>query len=138
MDTDLSCEIVLYMIALCMYLAVTVPNLRLLSDPTNENYVWASALATQRSKWQEDYEAGVVKTAAPTGGMTEAERPSVLRIVGAVNTMTLFLLAGVVLLQGTEWYLDRQERIEKAAHKEKQVQQLLDEARAVKESKKDQ
>lgn len=129
---------VLYMAALCMYLAVTIPNMRLLSDPQNEIFVWNSALATQRSKWQEDYEAGLVSTPALEGGMHEEERISVLRIIGAVNTITLLLLLGVVLLQGTEWYLDRQERIEKTELKEKHVQQLLAQARTAKESKKDQ
>lgn len=124
--------------ALCLYLSVTIPNLRLLSDPTNENYVWSSALSTQRQSWQENYETGKTQTPPPTGAMLEEERFSVLQTVGAANTLAIFLLAGVVLLQGTEWYLDGQERKDKAALKEKQVQQLLDQARAAKGSKKDQ
>lgn len=113
-----------------MYGGVQVPNIRLLSDPDNEALVLRSSIRTQREN--------VIKARVDRGLMTleEAEgtslgyplsgdeRESALRILAAGNTIVMLLLAGVVLMQGAEWWLERSERIEADQRREKEMREL--------------
>lgn len=128
-------SLVLFMGAVCMYLGVGLPNLRLLADPTNENLLYRSAIATQRNSQREAFEKGQSTFQPPEGPMTPDERISAVRILAATNTITIVLLAGVLLLQVSEWYLARQDAIQKQEERKKQAAELLGKAPA--ESKKD-
>ncbi|CEH13615.1 Shr3 amino acid permease chaperone [Ceraceosorus bombacis] len=117
--------IVLYVGALSMYLTVSMPTIRLLADPNNEALLARSSLATQRSTLAARAEAGQLDaTLVPSGPLTASERVDALRIIGATNTIIIVLLAGVLLMQGTEWWLERAERLEKKAIRDKEMSEL--------------
>ncbi|KDN52351.1 hypothetical protein K437DRAFT_243822 [Tilletiaria anomala UBC 951] len=117
-------SLVIYMAAVCMYGAVSVPNLRLIANPNNVDYLDRSSIRTQREKQAEDAAKGIAPP-PPTGPMTGEERIAALRILGATNSIIVAMLAGVVLLQVSDWYLGRQEKLAKDAEREKQMAEIL-------------
>ena len=122
--SDPTCYVVLYMGAVCMYAGVSIPNLRLISDPQNIAYLDRSSIKTQREYQARNAQKGI-GSGPPTGAMNEEERIAALRILAATNSIILALLAGVLLLQVSDWYLDRTERLSKQAEKEKQMAEIL-------------
>ncbi len=110
--------------AICMYGAVSVPNLRILADPNDLVMLERSSVRTSREKQAELHAKGLADAPAE-GLMTEDERIQALRVIAAGNTIIMALLAGVVLLQVSEWYLDRQETIAKNKQREQQMAEIL-------------
>lgn len=104
-------SLVLFMGSVCMYLGVAVPNLRLISNPTDLRLLRASAIATQRQSQQEAYDAGESTFLPPSGPMTQDEKVAAIRIISASNTICAVLLVGVLVLQISEWYLERNDSI---------------------------
>ncbi|SNX82410.1 related to SHR3 - endoplasmic reticulum packaging chaperone [Melanopsichium pennsylvanicum] len=121
-------SLVLFMGTICMYLGVAIPNLRLISDPTNVKLVWASAIATQRQQQMEAFEKGQSDFKPSDGAMTQDEKVSAIRIVSASNTICAVLLVGVLVLQISEWYLESQDAKE-AQKRREQAQKELAEAK---------
>lgn len=121
-------SLALFMGAICMYLGVAVPNLRLLSDPTNIKLLYSSAIATQRQSQLEAYEKGESTFKPSEGPMTHDEKVAAIRIISASNTICAVLLIGVLVLQISEWYLERQEARD-AEKRRKQQQKELAEAK---------
>ncbi|KAN0061445.1 Protein csh3 [Thecaphora frezii] len=117
-------SLVLFMAAICMYGGVCVPNLRLLADPTNMHLLHRSAIFTQRDTQRDSYEKGLSSVPPPEGPITDDERVSCIRIISATNTISAALLAGVVILQISEWYLERQEKIQQEQERKRQAQLL--------------
>ncbi|SPO24844.1 related to SHR3 - endoplasmic reticulum packaging chaperone [Ustilago trichophora] len=121
-------SLALFMGAICMYLGVAVPNLRLISDPTNIKLLYSSAIATQRQSQLEAYEKGESTFKPSEGAMTQDEKVAAIRIISASNTICAVLLVGVLTLQISEWYLERQEARE-AEKRRKQAQKELADAK---------
>ncbi|SPO22668.1 related to SHR3 - endoplasmic reticulum packaging chaperone [Ustilago trichophora] len=121
-------SLALFMGAICMYLGVAVPNLRLISDPTNIKLLYSSAIATQRQSQLEAYEKGESTFKPSEGPMTQDEKVAAIRIISASNTICAVLLVGVLTLQISEWYLERQEARE-AEKRRKQAQKELADAK---------
>ncbi|ETS61104.1 hypothetical protein PaG_05052 [Moesziomyces aphidis] len=119
-------SLVLFMGAVCMYLGVAVPNLRLISDPTNLKLLLSSAIQTQRQSQLEAFEKGESDFKPSDGPMTQDERVAAIRIVSASNSICAVLLLGVLVLQISEWYLERQEAIEAENRRKKQAKELAD------------
>lgn len=112
-----------------MYGGVQVPNLRVLADPSNMDVLLRSSVRTQREtvakariKAGELAEDAVVDLAGE--GMTEAERAATLKVLAAGNTIILALLAGVLLFQTAEWWLERAERKEEDKKREAEMKAL--------------
>lgn len=123
-------SLALFMGAICMYLGVSVPNLRLISDPTNIKLLYNSAIATQRQSQLEAFEKGESQFKPSDGAMTQDEKVAAIRIVSASNTICAVLLVGVLVLQISEWYLERQEANDAEKRRKQQQKELA-------ESKKD-
>ncbi|EST06363.1 Shr3 amino acid permease chaperone [Kalmanozyma brasiliensis GHG001] len=123
-------SLALFMGAVCMYLGVAVPNLRLIADPTNEKLVWNSAIATQRQSQLEAYEKGTSSFKPSDGPMTHDEKVSAIRIISASNTICIVLLSGVLILQVTEWYLERQEAADAEKRRRQQAKELAEAKKA--------
>ncbi|TKY85029.1 hypothetical protein EX895_006109 [Sporisorium graminicola] len=119
-------SLALFVGAICMYLGVSVPNLRLIADPTNEKLVWNSAIATQRQSQLEAYNKGESTFKPPEGAMTQDERVAAIRIISASNTICIVLLTGVLVLQISEWYLERQEAIDAEKRRKQQAKELVE------------
>lgn len=119
-------SLALFVGAICMYLGVAVPNLRLISDPTNENLVWKSAIATQRQSQMDAFNKGESDFKPSDGPMTQDEKVAAIRIISASNTICIVLLIGVLILQVSEWYLERQESIEAEKKRKQQAKALAD------------
>lgn len=117
-------SLVLYMGAVCMYLGVAVPNLRLMSNPTNLKLLLASAIATQRQSQQEAFDAGESTFQPPSGPMTQDEKVAAIRIISASNTICAILLVGVLVLQISEWYLERNDSLLAEEKRKQQAAQL--------------
>lgn len=111
--------------AVGLYGIVSIPNLRVLANPTSEALLKRSSLYTQRQSMLADVEKGILKLAeVPTGPMTAEERISCVRILAATNTMIAGLLVGVVLMMASEWWIERGERLEKEAAREQEMREL--------------
>ncbi|SJX61136.1 related to SHR3-endoplasmic reticulum packaging chaperone [Sporisorium reilianum f. sp. reilianum] len=119
-------SLALFVGAICMYLGVSVPNLRLIADPTNEKLVWNSAIATQRQAQLEAYNKGESTFKPADGAMTQDERVAAIRIISASNTITIVLLTGVIVLQISEWYLERQEAVDAEKRRRQQAKELVE------------
>lgn len=117
-------SLALFMGAVCMYLGVSVPNLRLISDPTNIKLLLSSAIQTQRQSQLEAFEKGDSDFRPSDGPMTQDERVAAIRIVSASNSICAVLLVGVLVLQVSEWYLERQEAIEAEKRRKQQAKEL--------------
>ncbi|PWN52350.1 hypothetical protein IE53DRAFT_405197 [Violaceomyces palustris] len=129
-------SLVLFMGAVCMYGGVTIPNIKLLNDPTNESLISRSALQTQREAQASLFTSSEGKAQPPpTGPMTPDERVSTIRILGATNVICVALLAGVVILQVSEWWMERSEKLEAEQRRQKAAAAL---SKVGAESKKDQ
>lgn len=111
-------DTVLMTAAIAMYAAVIVPNLRLLSDPTNVSLLNRSSIRTERDSLIRA--SGGEPPELYTEPLSSDERISALRIIAATNTIILVFLFGIALLQGTEVWLENQEKkdAEKARNKE--------------------
>ena len=107
-----------------MYGAVSIPNLRLLSNPDDMQLLNRSSIRQQRDHQAEAAAKGLALE-PPVGPLTEDERIATLRILAATNSIIMGLLAGVVILQVSDWWLDRQERMEKNAERERQMADIL-------------
>ncbi|GAC97211.1 hypothetical protein PHSY_004796 [Pseudozyma hubeiensis SY62] len=123
-------SLALFMGAICMYLGVAVPNLRLIADPTNEKLVWNSAIATQRQSQLEAFNKGESDFKPSDGPMTQDEKVAAIRIVSASNTICIVLLVGVLVLQISEWYLERQDAVEAEKKRRQQAKELADAKKA--------
>lgn len=119
-------SLALFMGAVCMYLGVAVPNLRLLADPSNVKLVWSSAIQTQRQSQMEAFEKGTSDFKPSDGPMTQDEKVAAIRIVSASNTICAILLVGVLVLQISEWYLERQEAVEAEKRRRQQAKELAE------------
>lgn len=119
-------SLVLFIGSICMYLGVSVPNLRLISDPTNERLVWNSAIGTQRQSQLEAFNKGESDFKPSDGAMTPDEKVAAIRIISASNTICVVLLTGVLILQISEWYLERQEAIQAETNRRQQAKELAD------------
>lgn len=119
-------SLALFMGAICMYLGVAVPNLRLISDPTNIKLLYNSAIQTQRQSQMEAFEKGESDFKPSDGPMTQDEKVAAIRIISASNTICAVLLFGVLVLQVSEWYLERQDAIEAEKRRRKQAKELAD------------
>lgn len=100
-----------------MYIVVTIPNLRLLSDPTNVALLNRSSIRTERDHVITS--RGEEPPNLYTEPLTPDERVSALRIIAATNTIIMALMGGVVLLQCAEVFIERQE--EREAEKNRQL-----------------
>ncbi|WFD30625.1 Protein csh3 [Malassezia sp. CBS 17886] len=107
-------SIFLYMASLCMYLAVTLPNIRALARPADEYYVARAVF--EADPWRAD--------ATSFQPLSFRERTSAVQVVAATNVIVMALLAGVLLLQGGEWYAIRVDRHEEACRREASVAKL--------------
>lgn len=113
-----------------MYGGVQVPNIRLLSDPSNESLILRSSIRTQRENYiKSRVDAGFMTREQAEGTplgypLSADERESALRILAAGNTIVMLLLAGVVLMQASEWWLERSERIEADQKREREMKEL--------------
>lgn len=119
-------SLALFLGAICMYLGVAVPNLRLISDPTNLNLLLSSAIQTQRQSQLEAFEKGDSEFKPSDGPMTQDEKVAAIRIVSASNSICAVLLIGVLVLQVSEWYLERQEAVEAEKRRRQQAKELAD------------
>lgn len=119
-------SLALFMGAVCMYLGVAVPNLRLISDPSNIKLLLSSAIQTQRQSQLEAFEKGESSFKPSDGPMTQDEKVSAIRIISASNTICAVLLVGVLVLQVSEWYLERQEAIDAEKRRRQQAKELAD------------
>lgn len=108
------------MASIMMYAAVAIPNVRLLTDPNNEALLQRSSIRTQR----EDIAADEGAPPIATGPMTPDERVAALRILAASNTICAFLLAGIVLLQFGEWWIERGEKLDQEKERARAVAAL--------------
>lgn len=105
-----------------MYVVVIVPNLKLLSDPTNLDLLNRSSIRTERDTVILD--AGGVPPQYYDSPLTQNERISALRIIAATNTIIMALLSGVVLLQGAEVYIEETEKKEAEKRREQAAEEL--------------
>ncbi|KAE8231369.1 hypothetical protein CF326_g3616 [Tilletia indica] len=123
-------SLALFVSAICMYLGVVLPNVRLLSDPGNTVLLGRSSVITQRRMAADAIakEAGLEppELVDITSPLTPDERIQGLRVIAASNTIIMMLLAGVVLMQATEWYLAHLD----AAAAEKERRRLMRELAA--------
>ena len=119
-------SLALFMGAICMYLGVSVPNLRLISDPTNIKLLLSSAIQTQRQSQLDAYEKGESDFKPSDGPMTQDEKVAAIRIISASNTICAVLLLGVLVLQISEWYLERQEAVDAEKRRKQQAKELAD------------
>ena len=110
-----TCSIVLYVAALCMYAAVTVPNIRALAEPDNPAYVNRSVYDAPKFRMVENYEFQPLSI---------KERYSLCQVIGATNVIVAALLAGVLLMQGGEWYAIRQDRLAANRRRQESIAQL--------------
>lgn len=111
--------------AVGMYGVVSIPNVRVLANPSSEALLKRSSLWTQRQSLMADVEKGILTLAdVPTGPMTDDERIACVRILAATNTMIAGLLVGVVIMMASEWWVERGERLEKEAAREQEMREL--------------
>lgn len=112
-----------------MYGGVQIPNIRLLADPNNTDLLLRSSIRTQReSAAKAQIKAGILPADAEVDLAAEAfndtERESTLKILGAGNTIVMVFLAGILLMQGAEWWVEREERIEEEKRREAEMKAL--------------
>ncbi|PWZ01085.1 hypothetical protein BCV70DRAFT_199446 [Testicularia cyperi] len=117
-------SLVMFMGAVCMYLGVAVPNLRLIANPNNERLLYSSSIAAQRQTQQEAFESGTSSHQPPSGPMTQDERISAIRIIAASNTISAICLLAVLVLQISEWYLEKQDNLQAEQRRIKQAAEL--------------
>ncbi|CAO1618389.1 unnamed protein product [Sympodiomycopsis kandeliae] len=118
---DGSC-IVLMVISVAMYVVVIVPNLKLLSDPTNLDLLNRSSIRTERDSII--MSSGGTPPELYDTPLTQNERISALRIIAATNTIIMALLGGVVLLQCSEVYIEESEKKEAEKKREQAAEEL--------------
>lgn len=109
-----------------MYAGVQLPNVRLLADPTNTDLLLRSSIRAQRAATAKaKVKAGIlpVDVVVDLGAekLTQIERESALQILGAGNTIVMLLLAGIYIMQGTEWWIERGERIEEEKRRDAEM-----------------
>lgn len=109
-------------VAIAMYVVVIVPNLKLLSDPSNLDLLNRSSIRTERD--QVILDAGGVPPHLYDTPLTQNERVSALRIIAATNTIIMGLLSGVVVLQGAEVYVEETEKKEAEKQREQAAEEL--------------
>jgi hypothetical protein len=120
-------EILVLMVAsIAMYGGVQMPNIRLLADPQNTDLLLRSSIRTQRqSVAKEQIKAGLLPKDAVIDLASESlntnERESALSILGAGNTIVMMLLAGIFIMQASEWWIERGERIEDEKRREAEM-----------------
>lgn len=117
------------MAAFAMYGSVQIPNLRVLANPSDRNLLLRSSIRTQRESVAKDkIKQGILPPDAVVDlaaeDVTLAERESTLKILAAGNTIIMALLAGVLIFQATEWWLERAERIEEDKRREAEIKSL--------------
>jgi hypothetical protein len=108
---------VLLVASTAMYSGVQIPNIRLLADPSNVDLLLRSSIRTQReSEAKAKIKAGLlspdVKVDLAAEKFNDSERESALKILGAGNTIVMALMAGILIMQAAEWWIERGERIE--------------------------
>lgn len=113
---------VLQVVSIAMYVVVIVPNLKLLSDPTNLDLLNRSSIRTERDSVI--LEAGGVPPQYYDTPLTQNERISALRIIAATNTIIMALLSGVVLLQCAEVWIEESEKKEANKRREEAAEEL--------------
>lgn len=109
--------------AIAMYTAVIIPNLRLLSDPTNLDLLNRSSIRTERDS-AITAAGGTPPDAGYTDPLSGDERISALRIIAATNTIVMGLLIGVLTLQGAEVYMEDKEKKEADKRREEAAEEL--------------
>jgi hypothetical protein len=117
---------VLFIAAIAMYGGVQIPNIRLLADPSNKDLLLRSSIRTQReSVAKAQIKAGVLPKDAvvdlASENLNDNERQSALSILGAGNTIVMMLLAGIFIMQASEWWIERGERIEDEKRREAEM-----------------
>ncbi|KAK0569553.1 Phosphatidylinositol N-acetylglucosaminyltransferase GPI3 subunit [Tilletia horrida] len=121
-------SLALFVAAICMYLGVCLPNVRLLSDPSNVKLIAKSSILTQR-RMEADSIARAAGLDPPesideTSPLSPDERIQSLRVIAASNTIIMILLAGVVLLQAAEWYIAHVDAQAAETERRKQMREL--------------
>lgn len=114
------------MACIAMYGGVQMPNIRLLADPNNTDLLLRSSIRTQRqSVAKAQIKAGILQKDAVVDlaaeRMNDNERESALAIIGAGNTIVMMLLAGIFIMQASEWWIERGERIEDDKRREAEM-----------------
>jgi hypothetical protein len=122
-------SLVLFMGCVAMYGSVQIPNLRVLADPSNVDILLRSSVRTQRETVvKARIKAGelAADTVVDLGAeaMTGDEREATLKVLAAGNTIILALLAGVLLFQASEWWIERSERIAEDKKREAEAKAL--------------
>ena len=74
----------------------------------------------------EAFEKGTSDFKPSDGPMTQDEKVAAIRIVSASNTICAILLVGVLVLQISEWYLERQEAVEAEKRRRQQAKELAE------------
>jgi hypothetical protein len=115
--------------AIAMYGGVQIPNIRLLADPSNVELLLRSSIRTQREAVAKaQIKAGVLPPDAEVdlaaAAMNESEKQGAIKTIGAGNTIVMFFLAGILLMQGAEWWIERGERIEEEKRREAEMKAL--------------
>lgn len=117
------------MASVVMYGTVQIPNLRVLANPEDKNLLLRSSVRTQRETViQAKIKAGLLAEDAvidlAADPITPFEREATVKILAAGNTIILLLLAGVLLFQASEWWMERSERIEEDKRRAEEMRAL--------------
>lgn len=117
------------MASIFMYAGVQLPNIRLLSDPSSVELLLRSSIKTQReSVAKAQIKAGILPPDAVVDlgaeALTAAEREGALKVLAAGNTIVMVLLAGIFIMQATEWWIERGERMEEEQRREVEMKAL--------------
>lgn len=110
-----SVSLLLYFSSLLMYVSVEIPNMRVLAAPEEKNIVHRAVFDAEDARKVEDYEFYP---------LTGRERASVVQVIGATNVIITALLAGVLLMQGGEWYSTRLDRIAENKQRQEMIAKL--------------
>ena len=102
-------------LGLLMYVSVEIPNMRVLAAPEEKNIVHRAVFDAEDTRKVENYEFYP---------LTGRERASVVQVIGATNVIITALLAGVLLMQGGEWYSTRLDRIAENKQRQEMIAKL--------------
>ena len=102
-------------VSLLLYVSVEIPNMRVLAAPEEKNIVHRAVFDAEDTRKVENYEFYP---------LTGRERASVVQVIGATNVIITALLAGVLLMQGGEWYSTRLDRIAENKQRQEMIAKL--------------
>ncbi|SHO78161.1 Similar to S.cerevisiae protein SHR3 (Endoplasmic reticulum packaging chaperone) [Malassezia sympodialis ATCC 42132] len=108
-------SLLLYFGSVLMYVAVSIPNMRVLARPDEPSIVHRAVFDAESYRKVENY------SFQP---LSFQETASVVQVIGATNVIITAMLAGVLLMQLGEWYSIRLDRIAENKQRQESIAKL--------------